>query len=93
VGTPPRAVVYLRWTPSGAGRQRVDVATVATGLTSGNYQSSDELPGDVDALDWTRASGEAEHHWRVLTRTVAGWVPSVEGLFTGPGCVGADYQG
>lgn len=93
VGTPPRPTVILRWTPSGAGLQRVDVAITADGLAGGRFLSSGELPADAGRLDWDQARGEAEHHWRVLTRTATGWVSSQESVFTGPGCVGADRAG
>ena len=92
MGTPPRPLVTLRWSPWGAGPQRIDVATTAEGLSSGNYLSSEELPPEANTLRWERAQGEAEHHWRVLTHTAGGWVSSVGAIFAGPGCVGADYQ-
>jgi hypothetical protein len=76
--------------PSRVGGQRVDVATTADGLTSGGFISSDDLPADATTIDWTRAEGEAEHHWRVLTRVPDGWASSSEAMFPGPGCVGAD---
>lgn len=93
VGTPPRPHVVLRWVPSRAGNQRVDVATTGAGLASGDFMSSDELPADATTIDWTRAQGVAEHRWRVLTRTADLWISSAEAVFTGPGCVGADSAG
>jgi hypothetical protein len=93
VGTPPRPLVRLRWSPSKAGSQRIDVAATGSGLANRQFRSSAELSPDTASLTWDSAEGEAEHHWRVLTKTPAGWVPSEEATFTGPGCVGADRAG
>lgn len=92
MGTPPQALVTLRWSPSGAGAQRIDVATTGEGLATGTYLSSEELSSDATTFRWEWAQGEAEHHWRVLTRTAGGWMSSVEAVFAGPGCVGVDMQ-
>jgi hypothetical protein len=70
--------------------QRVDVWLTPDDLSAGRFSSTDELPAETSTLEWTRAQGEAEHHWRVLTATSGGWVPSESAIFAGPGCVGVD---
>lgn len=89
-GAPPRPVVHLRWTPSGAGRQRVQVAVVRDGFRTGDFERSRRLPAERRRLDWHRARGEAQHHWRVVTRNGGRRARSEIAQFTGPGCVGAD---
>jgi hypothetical protein len=88
-GAPPRAVARLRWRPSRAGRQRVDVTVLR--FDPGDFQSSRLLGRTRARLDWKRVAGEAVHRWRVLTRVGRRWVTSRTAAFTGPGCVGADY--
>jgi hypothetical protein len=82
----------MRWTASGAGRQRVDVSVLSNGFDTGQFESSAVLSPNTTDLVWERAHGEAQHRWRVLTRTPDGWVSSRQALFSGPGCVGVDTQ-
>ena len=91
-GTPPKAVVSLRWTASGKGRQRVDVTAFANGFATRKYTSSARLSTTRNRLEWRRSSGEAIHRWRVLTRANGRWYSSAIRTFTGPGCVGTDMQ-
>ncbi len=91
-GTPPKAVVALRWTPSGRGRQRVDVTAHPNGFSMRTYASSARLSPARRRLEWRRLSGEAIHRWRVLTRVNGRWYSSSIRSFTAPGCVGADLQ-
>lgn len=90
-GEPPRARVVLRWTPSGAGAQRVDVSVLDGGF-AGTFASSRPLPPDRAVLGWPEPGGEATHFWRVRTRVGGRWVDSETATFTGPGCVGVDMQ-
>ena len=91
-GEPPRARVVLRWTPSGAGAQRVDVSVLDDGFAAGTFASSRPLPPDRAVLGWPEPGGEAMHFWRVRTRVDGRWVDSETATFTGPGCVGVDMQ-
>lgn len=91
-GTPPRAVASLRWKPSRAGRQRVDVTVLEDGFSKRAYDSSSRFSRTRHALTWRRVSGEATHYWRVLTAVNHRWYRSATGTFPGPGCVGADLQ-
>jgi hypothetical protein len=91
-GIPPKAVVTLRWTPSGKGRQRVDVTAFPNGFSTRKFDSSGRLSSTRSRLEWRRISGEAIHRWRVLTRANGRWYSSAIRTFTGPGCVGADLQ-
>lgn len=91
-GTPPKAVATLRWTPSGKGRQRVDVTAFSNGFATRKFSSSAQLSSTRSRLEWRRISGEAIHRWRVLTRVKGRWYISATRTFTGPGCVGSDFQ-
>lgn len=91
-GTPPEAVASLRWTPSGRGRQRVDVTAFSDGFSTRKFGSSAQLSATRSRLEWRRISGEAIHRWRVLTRVNGRWYSSAIRTFTGPGCVGSDMQ-
>lgn len=91
-GTPPKAVASLRWTASRKGRQRVDVTAFRNGFSTRKFNSSARLSSTRGRLEWRRISGEAIHRWRVLTRVNGRWYISATRTFTGPGCVGADYQ-
>jgi hypothetical protein len=91
-GTPPKAVATLRWTPSGQGRQRVDVTAFPNGFSTRRFSSSGPLSSTRSRLEWRRISGEAIHRWRVLTRVKGQWYISATRTFTGPGCVGTDFQ-
>lgn len=92
IGTPPRPVVHLRWTPGGRGRQRVDVSVIDNSFEPGTYESSELLGAATSDLDWHRARSEATHLWRVLTEADDAWIASATGRFDGPGCVGVDPQ-
>jgi hypothetical protein len=92
IGTPPKPIAYLRWTPSGAGAQRVDVTLFADGFATRHFDHSVRLSPARSRLSWRRVSGEAIHHWRVLTRVKGRWYSSAIATFDGPGCVGADMQ-
>jgi len=89
-GTPPAPVVRFRWQPSGAGEQRLDVTVLADGFETGDYETVARLAAGADGFDWGGAAGEAEHRWRVLTRSGDVWVASDTAVVAGPGCVGVD---
>jgi hypothetical protein len=91
-GTPPTAVASLRWTPSRKGRQRVDVTAFFNGFSKRKFDSSAQLSSTRSRLEWRRINGEAIHRWRVLTSVKGQWYISATRTFTGPGCVGADFQ-
>lgn len=90
VGGPPAPAVHMRWRPSGAGRQRVQVTIFSDGFATGRVERSRRLSPSRRRLTWSRAHGEATHYWRVMTRVDGRSVPSEVSTFMGPGCVGAD---
>lgn len=90
VGGPPRPAVHMRWTPSRAGRQRVQVTVFSDGFATGRVERSERLSRTRKKLTWRAAHGEAKHYWRVMTRINGRSVPSEVSTFMGPGCVGAD---
>lgn len=91
-GTPPRDVVRMRWQPSGAGRQRIDVTVLDNGFQPGTFESSHVLGAGESSLRWDHSRGEATHYWRVVTLVSGRWVASQTASFEGPGCVGSDFQ-
>ncbi len=91
-GMPPKAVASLRWRPSRAGRQRVDVTVLKDGFATRRFDSSSRLGRTRNHVTWRRVKGEARHYWRVLTAVNHRWYRSATGSFAGPGCVGTDLQ-
>ncbi|MEA2703803.1 MAG: hypothetical protein QOD63_1748 [Actinomycetota bacterium] len=84
-GTKP--LTRLSWQPAGANVQVVAVSARPDGLESGNYTTSEELPGDHAAYELRDSQPGGVYYWRVLTRDGDVWAASATAQFEGPTCV------
>ena len=85
---PGKPIARLTWTPAGSpGSEQVVQMTVFS-FEPEEYRSSKQLSPEQSSLEWETLSGQASHHWRVLTRQEEGWVSSEISSFEGPTCVG-----
>lgn len=86
-----QAVADLTWTPAADSgeAQMIEVTIYDFELPGGWF--SELLGRDTGSYRFAELSGQAVHHWRVLTLRDGVWTPSEPDSFVGPTCV-ADVQ-
>lgn len=85
---PGRIDVSLEWSSTRAGVEayRVDITELGDGFEKGRFRTSGERPTSVKELPFEDASAGVYYYWRVLTKTVDGWVVGGSGRFDAPTC-------